>query len=233
MEEWDRYEALHNDVDKQERTEERLQEEELEVVWEKGGSGLVFYTDASYWDQQDGDFDEKCSKEDDWDVDLSGYYSYEGADKDARDLRDMQIQERLRDHGDQLLDSWKIGQFEKHTKGIGSKLLKRSGWKEGSGVGASACGISEPLDPDGQLPQSRMGLGYHGEAVMRSGCGPATKKPRSSKETIISTIYDKQDEELSTPLRTAPPRTIKYREPVKFTEGGILKELCAHKHPTT
>lgn len=68
---------------------------------------------------------------------------------------------------------------------------------------------------------------------MRSGCGPATKKPRSSKETIISTIYDKQDEELSTPLRTAPPRTIKYREPVKFTKGGILKELYAHKHPTT
>ena len=86
------------------------------------------------------DFDEKCSKEDDWDVDLAGYYSYgeqamkiciicththptypsnsltEGADKDACDLRDMQIQERLRDHGEELLDSWKIGQFEKHTK---------------------------------------------------------------------------------------------------------------------
>ncbi len=36
------------------RTKERLFEEELEVVWEKGGSGLVFYTDASHWDQQDG-----------------------------------------------------------------------------------------------------------------------------------------------------------------------------------
>lgn len=62
----------------------------------------MFYTDAAYWDQQDGgmfaslgnklsqplqflaviflfcfvcaDFDEKCSKEDDWDVDMSGYY---------------------------------------------------------------------------------------------------------------------------------------------------------------
>lgn len=40
----------------------------------------------------------------------------EGADKDARDLRDMQIQGRLRDHGEELLHSWKIGQFEKHTK---------------------------------------------------------------------------------------------------------------------
>ena len=24
------------------------------MVWDKGGSGLVFYTDAAYWDQQDG-----------------------------------------------------------------------------------------------------------------------------------------------------------------------------------
>ena len=104
-EEWERYEAFHDDVDKQVkpdshklkfwdllfvfigwhrlfltlpclrlylvsgsclwepasiiccakgRTKERLFEEELEVVWEKGGSGLVFYTDASHWDQQEG-----------------------------------------------------------------------------------------------------------------------------------------------------------------------------------
>lgn len=26
----------------------------MEVVWDKGSSGLVFYTDANYWDQQDG-----------------------------------------------------------------------------------------------------------------------------------------------------------------------------------
>ncbi len=26
----------------------------MEVVWEKGGSGLVFYTDASYWNQEEG-----------------------------------------------------------------------------------------------------------------------------------------------------------------------------------
>ena len=38
----------------QERSKERLFEDELEVVWDKGSSGLVFYTDASYWDQQEG-----------------------------------------------------------------------------------------------------------------------------------------------------------------------------------
>ena len=36
------------------RCKERLFEEEMEVVWEKGGSGLVFYTDASHWDQLEG-----------------------------------------------------------------------------------------------------------------------------------------------------------------------------------
>lgn len=68
---------------------------------------------------------------------------------------------------------------------------------------------------------------------MLRGCGPVTKKPRSSRETIISTIYDKCDEEETTPLRTAPPRTIKYRNPIRFTEGGILKDACTFKHPHT
>ena len=36
------------------RTKERLFEEEMEVVWEKGGSGLVFYTDASHWHNLEG-----------------------------------------------------------------------------------------------------------------------------------------------------------------------------------
>lgn len=53
-EEWDRYEALHDDVTAQERTKERLFEEDMEVVWEKGGSGLVWHTDARHWDQMEG-----------------------------------------------------------------------------------------------------------------------------------------------------------------------------------
>ena len=56
----------------QERSKERLYEEEIEIVWEKGGSGLLFYTDAQYWDEQEGGFDEKTA--DDLDVDMEGYY---------------------------------------------------------------------------------------------------------------------------------------------------------------
>ena len=53
-EEWDRHEALHNDVTNQERTTERLFEDDMEVTWDKGSSGLVFYTDAAFWDKQAG-----------------------------------------------------------------------------------------------------------------------------------------------------------------------------------
>ena len=53
-EEWERHEALHEDVTGQERTTERLFEEEIELKWEKGGSGLVFYTDAQFWQEEEG-----------------------------------------------------------------------------------------------------------------------------------------------------------------------------------
>lgn len=55
----------------QERIKERLFEDEVELQWEKGGSGLVFYTDAQFWDAKEGDFDEKTA--DDWDVDTNIY----------------------------------------------------------------------------------------------------------------------------------------------------------------
>lgn len=41
-------------------------------MWEKGGPGLVFYTDAQVWREQEGDFDEQTA--DEWDVDMSVYY---------------------------------------------------------------------------------------------------------------------------------------------------------------
>ena len=44
MEDWDRHCALHDDVTKQDRTSPYFFEEEIELKWEKGGSGLVFYT---------------------------------------------------------------------------------------------------------------------------------------------------------------------------------------------
>ena len=80
-------------------------------------------------------------------------------DKDARDLRDMEVEKRLR-LGEDLPDMSRggVGGFEQY--GIGSKLLKKSGWTEGSGVGVGSQGISEPLEAEGQHPHSKKGLGY-------------------------------------------------------------------------
>ncbi|KHJ75709.1 hypothetical protein OESDEN_24675 [Oesophagostomum dentatum] len=52
-EEWERHEALHDDVTEQDRTKPRKYEEEMEIVWEKGGPGLVWYTDKNYWDERE------------------------------------------------------------------------------------------------------------------------------------------------------------------------------------
>ena len=53
-EEWERHEALHDEPMKGERNKERLFEEKIELKWEKGGSGLVFYTDAQHWKKLEG-----------------------------------------------------------------------------------------------------------------------------------------------------------------------------------
>ena len=49
LEDWERHESLHDDVTKQDRTSPYLFEDEIELKWEKGGSGLVFYTVSFYF----------------------------------------------------------------------------------------------------------------------------------------------------------------------------------------
>ncbi|KAH6932044.1 hypothetical protein HPB50_002596 [Hyalomma asiaticum] len=203
-EEWDRHEALHNDVTSQERTRERLYEEELEVQWEKGGSGLVFYTDAQFWDELEGDFDAKTS--DDWDVDMSIYYDPESGDKDARDYVSMLRFKRLRETSEEMDDENRLASFEKYTKasnalrsclvGFGSRILKQQGWSEGEGVGRAKEGIATPIDDAGQHPWDRSGFGYRGEKLVRNFA--KSKKKRGRHEAFISTVYDR-------PQETDPP----------------------------
>uniref|UniRef100_H3ATH3 G-patch domain containing 3 n=1 Tax=Latimeria chalumnae TaxID=7897 RepID=H3ATH3_LATCH len=212
-EEWERHEALHEDVTNQERTEERLFEEEIELKWEKGGSGLVFYTDAQYWQEEKGDFDEQTA--DDWDVDMSIYYDKDGGDKDARDYVQMRLEQRLREGlEDGSVTNQRIGNFEQYTKGIGRKVMEKQGWKEGLGLGSCSSGMAEALDAEGQNPKCRRGLGYHGEKLQTF----VGKKRRREAEVVISTIYD-QPEEIDrgdSLLRRQPPTSMKYRPEVTF-----------------
>lgn len=51
------------------------------------------------------------------------------------------------------------------------------------------------------------------------------------KDVIISTVYDRPEEEESTILRTAPPSVLKHRE-VRFMEGGLLRPNTGDSTPT-
>ncbi|XP_069333614.1 G patch domain-containing protein 3 [Eulemur rufifrons] len=217
-EEWERHEALHEDVTRQDRTTERLFEEEIELKWEKGGSGLVFYTDAQFWQEEEGDFDEQTA--DDWDVDMSVYYDTDGGDKDARDSVQMRLERRLRDgQEDGSVIRRQVGTFERHTKGIGRKVMERQGWAEGQGLGSRCSGLPEALDGDGQHPRCKHGLGYHGEKLQPFG---QLKRPRGTGLGLISTIYDEplpQDQRESL-LRRQPPTSMKFRTDMAFVRGS-------------
>ncbi|KAM6370807.1 G patch domain-containing protein 3 [Pluvialis apricaria] len=217
-EEWERHEALHEDVTKQDRVEERLFEEEIELKWEKGGSGLVFYTDAQYWQEQNGDFDEQTA--DDWDVDMSVYYDKDGGDKDARDSVQMWLEQRLRDGlEDGSVSGQQIGTFERYTKGFGRKVLEQQGWTEGLGLGSSNSGMAEALDNEGQNPRCKRGLGYHGEKLPTFS---RVKKPRRDAPILISTVYDDPDPKDSGDqlLRRQPPTAMKYRQDMAFVRAS-------------
>uniref|UniRef100_A0A914W9D6 G-patch domain-containing protein n=1 Tax=Plectus sambesii TaxID=2011161 RepID=A0A914W9D6_9BILA len=207
-EEWERHEALHDDVTEQDRTKQKLYEDDAEVTWEKGGPGLVWYTDSFYWDQAEGtDCDWRWA--DDWDVDFSVYYDKDGGDMDARQAVQIRREKMLRSGAEDssVFKSTNVkptaigrkrrrsesdvdtcGRFERHTKGIGAKLLRRFGWKPGTGVGKGVAGrpypIAVDLETEAQLSNERRGFGYRGEKLQRTGF--VRPPPKHS----INTVYD-------------------------------------------
>ncbi|KAL1245840.1 G patch domain-containing protein [Trichinella spiralis] len=125
-EEWERHEAFHDDPGKQDRLKETLYEEEMEIVWEKGGPGLVFNTDAFQRSQAENDTDEKWA--DQWDIDMSAYYAegseeYDSADKDAKDS--LEIRRMAMIQSGQLSDSVFKQPSEKETVGSSRKKYSK------------------------------------------------------------------------------------------------------------
>ena len=194
------------------------------MTWEKGGPGIVWYTDASFWKEKEGDFDEQTS--DDWDVDTHIYYDANDGDKDARDYVQLRLHQRRRD-GLEDTDRFScgIGKFEKYSRGVGRKVMESQGWKDGDGLGSRVQGISDALSGDGQVPSDKRGLGYHGEKVNRYNL---TKKPRKDGEFFVSTIYDdpKETDPKDTLLRRKNPNKVTFRgSGMEFVKGDVKEDL--------
>jgi len=209
-EEWDRHRALHNevsarrvvdridDLNDQPGTKDRLFEDKMEVTWEKGGSGLVFYTDAQFW--KEAEAQEEAEDADDWDVDTSEYEQPGTGDKDAQDAASMRSSDSLRQGRNRESAFHKrrrLGDFELHTRGVGRRLLESSGWNDGQGLGIKGQGRPYAVDSRGQ--QGRSGLGYTGESritkkLIRHNQAPPRSLDEDQNEEIaavrISTIYD-------------------------------------------
>jgi len=271
-EEWERHEALHNDVqpnrahgfqvestsyyaadadlEQQEGCKEKTFEDEIELVWEKGGSGLNFYTDAQFWKEREGDFDEKTS--DDWDVDMNVYYEKNTThDRDAVDSVEMRKSDFLREgkHSESLFrkknknnsnfingrrkrklsgsGEEKIGNFETTSRGVGGKIMTTAGWKPGDGLGKNNQGISTPIlgEEEGQGPKDKSGIGYYGEKVA------VFKRPENvanngyfNTNTRITTAFSTEEEKKNNERydRSSHTMYLKFRDSVvKFHKGGV------------
>jgi len=182
-------------------TKERSFESEIELTWEKGGSGLVFHTDQAYWkeiDNFDGDiFDEEGFNQ--WGLDNSAFYDPHGGDKDANDFVNL-TRDQIRRGG--IVPEEKLK--ENLLASFGGKYLKNNGWTQtgsetGSGTGSlngTRDGIVDPIKLDYRHPTYRGGLGYHGQKIQISAINKQklSNKTRNEKLIKISTIYDEPDE---------------------------------------
>eukprot|EP01134_Creolimax_fragrantissima_P004745 CFRG4745T1 len=229
-EEWDRYEALHDDVDEQARTKERTFEENVEVTWDKGSSGLVFYTDSQYWqanaleeaDVNDWDADMRISQNNGWALKVNSSMLDHNTRQRMQILeRDIERNAEVRETDESAAQdetatlemgvgtlsqrqhnikrknvissptptpppiptstqkpaaAWKAkirdtyAPFESHTKGIGSSILFKSGWRPGMGLGKpESRGVTTAIEAVGQLSHEHYGLGFSGEGDKNAG----------------------------------------------------------------
>ncbi|MFH4979597.1 hypothetical protein AB6A40_006306 [Gnathostoma spinigerum] len=209
-EEWERYEAHYDDVTEQDRIKPRKYEDEQEVTWEKGGPGLVWYTDDNFWREVEQGTDCDWKWADDWDVDYSEYYERGSGSMDARDAVDIRRDKMARDGrltesvferrsvppkkkrcliNSDFNEEANFAVFEKYTKQIGSSIMRRHGWRPGVGLGRGNVGSVNPVSADieeidGFRPQNeRFGVGYRGDKMQRIVC----------RREPVHTIYTKYD----------------------------------------
>lgn len=155
-----------------------------------------------------GNDDENCRCKND-DVNLFDLFCLGAGDLDAKTMLQLRVEKEWK-HGKNI-DLNRVGGFEKYTRGFGGNIMKKQGWKVGQSLGSSQVGITEPIPNSGQHPSSKRGLGFYGEKLVRT-----IKRPRPTRELVISTIYDKEDERKSELFQSEGPYSMKYRDKVDF-----------------
>ncbi|TPP61926.1 G patch domain-containing protein 3 [Fasciola gigantica] len=253
-EEWERFEALHDDPYKVTRSDKAnlKYEDKVELVWEKGSSGLVFHTDERTWRKLDPlrkeePFDEPASL--DWDVDMEPYEQpselpigptptgHWGSARDTCDLIDIQRSREQIDLPEHGLDARKTFHQQTCAKGYGQCLLRRMGWKPGSRLGPLDTGHSVrrgllcPIEVDEHSlgPRTRTGLGYYGPPHVNYSILPG----QMTNSVYIRTVFDRPEDvaqrsglglEKSLIRRDEPQLALKYR---RQSEGSTQIDLSA------
>jgi hypothetical protein len=84
-------------------------------------------------------------------------------------------------------------EFEKHTKGIGSKLLKSMGWKPGEGLGKEGTGINRPIEV--KVRPKTMGLGFGGDELTQQ-----------QKEDFLGEVIPEKPQKREPGWKRGPPK---------------------------
>ncbi|VDD75015.1 unnamed protein product [Mesocestoides corti] len=215
-EEWDRFESLHVDPYNVDRSANHSlkYESKVELKWEKGGPGLVHYTDEMFWREResvrrDEFFDEPSSF--DWDIDVRHYSDDEGLSFLGPGGPDLDTQ--------QLAQIRDVSGEKPFLSRYAVRVMQKYGWHQGTRLGKrKQKGLLRPISADdGCISLKRSGFGFTEKRRQ------VLKRQNASQPTggaYIRSIFDSPETvalrsgatHLQSHHRTNPSLQVKYRE---------------------
>lgn len=151
-----------------------LYEDTVEHIWDKqDASGLVWYTDAAFWDRMAGGLDERCA--DAWDVESEG--SGDAASSAGSSPRNRPT---AMEQGTGLAAA---------RQGVAGRIMRSWGGCPSAAPSSTLLAVVEGLQPN----LARTGLGWVGDQRSR----PKSSRPQTESDwNRIGSIYDPPQEEM-------------------------------------